>query len=127
MKIQDYILVSFLFCLSIFLLIYLPISFGEEEGEAVVVSAYGEPYGVYDLNVNQTVEVVVGDNVNRFKIEDGYVTMYEANCTDSVCILHGPMNSTYDAIVCLPNQVIVTIIKPEEEIEDEEEIDSFSS
>ncbi len=126
-RLVDYILIAFLFLISIFLLFYLPLYFGNAKGSEVVVTVDKEIYGTYDLKVNQEVEVNVDGRINVLVIEDGYVIMTDANCSDKVCIKHGAMDTTYDAIVCLPNKVIIKIVEPEEEKEDSDEIDSISS
>lgn len=129
MRWVDYCLIILLFSFSIFLLIYLPIYFGNESGSTVVVNARGETYGVYDLYENQVIEVNINGHINVIEIKDGVVNMIDANCNDKVCITHGTLDKTYDSIVCLPNQVIVKIIttKSENIEEEEDEIDSISS
>ncbi len=123
----DYIFVGFLFLSSVFLLIYLPLYFGNSKGSEVVVMVNKDTYGVYDLNLNQEVLVDVDGRINVFVIEDGLVTMIDANCRDRVCINHGSIEKTYEAITCLPNKVLIKIVKPEGEEEEIDEIDSISS
>ncbi len=53
--------------------------------------------------------VVNGDYHNEVVIENGQVQMAEANCPDKVCLHHTPIDTAGQSIVCLPNQVVVTI------------------
>lgn len=47
---------------------------------------------------------------NRIEIKDGYVSMYEADCPDQICVYASPIDEIGEMIVCLPHQLIVEIV-----------------
>ena len=77
----------------------------EGEGQAVI-SVSGEEYAVYSLSADRTVSI--GDT-NRLIIENGTVKMEWADCPDQICVSHRQISRDGESIICLPNQVVVTI------------------
>ncbi|MGN0721820.1 MAG: NusG domain II-containing protein, partial [Anaerovoracaceae bacterium] len=51
---------------------------------------------------------------NHITIKDGQVSMSYSTCRNQVCVNTGAISQTKDAIVCLPNRVVVEIISSEE-------------
>lgn len=78
----------------------------KEEGARVVVTAKGEEYGVYSLSEDTTVQI---GNTNRLVIKNGTVKMEEADCPDQICVRHKKISRSGESIICLPNEVVVTI------------------
>ena len=50
-----------------------------------------------------------GGGTNHFIIEDGLIWCDQATCPDRLCVRQGKKSLDSDTIVCLPNQVTVTI------------------
>lgn len=50
---------------------------------------------------------------NVVVIEDGKVSVTEADCPDQVCVRHGPTDQTGDPIVCLPHKLVVEVVDPD--------------
>lgn len=46
---------------------------------------------------------------NTIKISDGTVRMIEADCPDKICMHTGSISNRGQAIVCLPNKVVISI------------------
>ena len=46
---------------------------------------------------------------NHLIVKDGEIWCSEASCPDKVCVHQGKKHLNSDTIVCLPNQMIVTI------------------
>jgi hypothetical protein len=60
-----------------------------------------------DSDVTRTVRGPLGDTV--IKIEGGTVRVIDSACPNDLCIKMGSISSAGDAVVCVPNHVIVTI------------------
>lgn len=46
---------------------------------------------------------------NTIEISDGTVRMIEADCPDKICMHTGSISNRGQAIVCLPNKVVISI------------------
>ena len=62
-----------------------------------------------DGSVDEVIPGVNGGR-NRLHIEGGQVWVDEASCPDQVCVHTGKINSEGQAIICLPNRVVVEIL-----------------
>lgn len=89
--------------------------FGGSSGATVVVRSDGKVYGTYSLYEDQTIEVLNGNHINKIIIKDGHVQMIEANCHNQLCINQGSISKGNQAIVCLPNRVVIEISGGEED------------
>ena len=79
---------------------------GSRVGTTVVVTVSGEEYGRYSLLKEQVVQI--GDT-NTLIIHNHEADMLFAECPDQICVKHTPISDTDESIICLPNQVVVTI------------------
>jgi len=79
---------------------------GSGAGTTVVVTVSGEEYGRYSLLKEQIVQI--GDT-NTLVIHNHEADMLFAECPDQICVKHTPISETDENIICLPNQVVVTI------------------
>ena len=80
-------------------------STGKEAQEAVV-TVDGEVYGTYSLAKDQTIEIQDG---NRLRIQNGQAKMEWADCPDQLCVHQKAISRTGESIICLPNQVVVSV------------------
>lgn len=86
--------------------------FRQDSGEHVVeISVDGELFGTYDLTDDRTIET---GGTNRVVIEDGSAHMEWADCPDQICVNHRAISKNGESIICLPNQVVVTVVSSEE-------------
>lgn len=76
----------------------------------VVVTQGGSVVLRRPLAMNATYEIK-GENgeLNVVCVENGEVYMQEANCRDGLCIRQGHMKNPAKTIVCLPNEVVVSL------------------
>ncbi len=127
LKPMDYILVFLILFSAIYLLFYLTNYFGNINSTVVIVTVNNKEYGRYDLYKNQ--EIIVYDNghYNKLIINEGIVTMIDADCDDLLCVYSKPIEKSYETIVCLPNRVVVELSSEEENELDEDELDGFAS
>lgn len=77
----------------------------------VEVAVDGEVFGTYDLGADQTIDI---GGTNRLVIEDGAARMEWADCPDQVCVRHRAVSRDGESIICLPNQVVVSVDSTEE-------------
>lgn len=79
---------------------------GGSSGTTVIVTVSGEEYGRYSLLQEQVIQI---NDTNTLVIHEGTADMLFADCPDQVCVKHTPISNTNETIICLPNQVVVTI------------------
>ena len=79
-------------------------------GDKVKISLNGKVYGTYPLHEDRVIEVSEDGHTNHITIKDGRVSMSYSPCRNQVCVNTGAISETKDAIVCLPNRVVVEII-----------------
>lgn len=84
-------------------------------GDKVKISTDGQVYGIYPLNEDCEIDVTEDGHTNHITIKDGQVSMSYSTCRNQVCVNTGAISQTKDAIVCLPNRVVVEIISSEKE------------
>ena len=67
---------------------------------------------VETLELSKDTEITVTSSnggTNHLIVKDGEIWCSEASCPDKVCVHQGKKHLNSDTIVCLPNQMIVTI------------------
>lgn len=79
-------------------------------GDKVKISTDGQVYGIYPLNEDCEIDVTEDGHTNHITIKDGQVSMSYSTCLNQVCVNTGAISQSRDAIVCLPNRVVVEII-----------------
>ena len=79
-------------------------------GDKVKISTDGQVYGIYPLNEDCEIDVTEDGHTNHITIKDGQVSMSYSTCLNQICVNTGAISETKDAIVCLPNRVVVEII-----------------
>lgn len=114
-KVADYILLVVLLVVGIASSMY--ISMSSEAGSKVIVRTRGELYGTYSLMEDNEIVVTQDQKENIITIADGQVVMHSASCKNQVCVDHAPISMTGESIICLPNQVVVTIEGKEDEFD----------
>ena len=77
----------------------------------VVIKVDGQVVNTIPVNQNETltIEGYQGGS-NIVTIENGGVTMTDADCPDKLCVKTGRISKTGETIVCLPHRVVVEII-----------------
>ena len=83
---------------------------GSSPAGKVLVTVDGKTYGIYDIHVNQTIEIKQNGHTNNITIKDGTVSMTYSDCANQVCVDTGSISQSNDSIVCLPNKVMVEIV-----------------
>jgi len=117
MKRNDWLLASGIFLIAVAILAFQLLKAPGDNTE-VKVSIQGKVYGTYRLTQNQTIHI---DDKNTVIIEDGTARMEWADCPDQICVQHKKISRSGESIICLPNEVVVSI-----EGSEEPEVDSIA-
>lgn len=78
----------------------------KQSANIVEISLNNQIYQTVSLNTNQTINI---DNLNTVIIKDGEVYIKEASCPDKLCMKQGKISKNGEQIICLPNQITVSI------------------
>lgn len=106
----DFVIIACIIVLSIVPLLLKT----EEEADTVVITWHGQE--IYRDKLSKDNVIITPDGSNTIVIFGGKVHMEEADCPDDICKRAGEATPSHP-IVCLPNNVIVSI-------EGSEEVDS---
>lgn len=87
--------------------------YSTQEGDRVLVTANGQ-VEEYPLNRNRTIKLLNGEHYNLISIEQGRVSMTEADCPDKLCVKHKAVYRNGEMIICLPNEIFIQIESSEE-------------
>ena len=82
-----------------------------EAGNYVEITVRGESYGFYSLNEDREIPIITeGKESNHLVIAGGVADMTRADCPDKICVHHMAVSQIGETSVCLPNQVVVTVV-----------------
>ena len=110
MKKNDLILAAFVILAAAAVFAFL--HFRQDSGiRSAEVTVDGDVFGTYDLTEDQTIDI---NGTNRLVIEDGRAKMEWADCPDQVCVHHQPVYRDGESIICLPNQIVISVESTQE-------------
>ena len=101
----DLILIGALLVVS--LAVVLITTLTRREGGYVEVEKNGELIATYSLSVNGEYSLNGGTNV--LVIEGGVAYLKDANCPDKTCVKTGKIRYVNQSIICLPNEISITV------------------
>ena len=81
-----------------------------KSGISAIIEQDGET--VAELNLNKNTKFVLNDGnggSNTITVQNGHISVTEANCPDLVCVRTGAISQTGEVIACLPHKLIITI------------------
>ena len=93
---------------------WLWLSLSRSEGALVEVRVKGEVQQLLPLDSSVSLPIGEEGRLNLLVIEEGGAYMSEASCPDHVCLRRGTVRYAGETIVCLPNEVVVTVLGGEE-------------
>ena len=102
------------FLITFGILISLFFAGAGETGVYAEVTVDHSHYGTYDLGKDGEYPIEKEGHRNVLKIENGQISMIEANCPNRQCMEQGAISHSKQTIVCLPNRVLVEIKGPQE-------------
>ena len=92
----------FLLCGALFAIRH----FTASSKNSIKITVCGREQGIFDLSCDQTIRI---GETNVCEIRDGQVRMIEADCPDQLCVHQKAISRTGESIICLPNQVVVSV------------------
>ena len=121
-KLNDLFLIAVLIILSL-----MPLLFNIESNsltlmkpvlklKAAEIKIDGKIFKRVDLSVNDTFVIETDGDYNSIKVEDGAIEIVDANCPDKTCVKSGAIKNVGEVLVCVPHQLLITIINSEVEI-----------
>lgn len=91
------------------------LSFGQSTGSELIISCDGEKFGSYPLYENREIIIEQDDHLNKVTIKNGTVSMSFSDCHGQDCIHQGEISNSGEAVICLPNKVVLEITGGEAE------------
>lgn len=83
----------------------------EESGDRIVIRQAGKMIGLYSLHKDYEIIIDNDYGTNKVVVQEGQVHVVEANCRDQFCVKHNPISRNREKIVCLPNKLIIEVIR----------------
>lgn len=105
-KKRDILLLAVLLIMGAFF--YVLICF-KGDGAAVEVLVDGKVIAGYSLSEKGTYEIEGTNGSNILIIENGSAYMFDADCPDKLCVHMGKISKAGEAIICLPNKIVVRV------------------
>ena len=106
-KKADIILAVFLIVVGLAMSYIL--SFGNNTGSELTITCDGEKFGSYSLYEDREIAIERDGHINKVTIKSGTVSMNFSNCHGQDCIHQGEISKAGEAIICLPNKVVLQI------------------
>ena len=125
MKLTDIILIIFVGIFAIGLMFYTTNGLITDDNKdyEVEIRVDGEIYETYSIDDEQFVHIDTEYGFNDIQIQEGEVSIVEADCNDQICVETKAANRPGQSIVCLPHRVSIEIRGIAEE---ESEVDDIS-
>ena len=83
-----------------------------EPNARLIVKVDGEVIKTCSLEEDQV--FWLPGKTNEVSIQNGEVSMKEADCPDQICVRQKAISKEGESIICLPNKVVVSIVGGEE-------------
>lgn len=79
-----------------------------------VAQIYSSGSLIYEIDLNKSsapyeLPIENGDKRNIILVQDGKISIKEANCPNKLCVKQGSIKNSSYPIVCLPNELIIKI------------------
>ncbi len=84
-----------------------------QKGGLVRVTVDGEVKAELPLSEDTLYKVETEYGFNVIEVQDGYVSIQDADCRDQICVEHKKIHLTGETIVCLPHKLVVEIVGEE--------------
>lgn len=81
----------------------------QKPGAYVDIMIDGTSVQTMDLGKDARYEVKQDAGVNTVVVQDGSVTVQDADCPDKICEKHAAISQTGETIICLPHKLVVEI------------------
>lgn len=124
LKIFDKVVIVVLLIISILPTGLIMLAKSNKENSTIVIKVENKVekrISLNKINESKTYEFGFNDNVGYIEVKDGKVRMLEMDkeiCPNAICSDTGWIDKGYQSIVCLPNNIVVTIESSENEFID---------
>ena len=81
-----------------------------EAGAAAVVTQDGKEIRRINLATNQEITIASENGYNSLLIENGEISVNDADCGDHTCIHTGRISREGEQIVCLPHRLVIEVV-----------------
>lgn len=105
---------DFLFIFAVLVLaslVFLIITPHSTNGNTVRITVDGKPFCEKPLSEDCEIDI---NGTNTAVIKDGSVYMKSADCPDKLCIRQGKARDGSKKIICLPNKIVIEVVKKSE-------------
>lgn len=83
----------------------------KQVGDYAVVSVDGTEVARYPLDKELETDIITVGGTNTLVIKEGKASVSSASCPDLICVNHREISNVGETIVCLPNKVVISIEK----------------
>ena len=80
-----------------------------EAGAAAVIMQNGKEIRRIDLTTDQELTIAAENGYNTLLVENGTISVSDADCGDHTCIHTGRISREGEQIVCLPHKLVIEI------------------
>lgn len=95
-------------CIALFLGLYV---FNSNKGAYVQIEQNGSVIATLPIDEDAVYNVESdGKITNTVQIKNGEVSVTYADCPDQICVNHAPASLAGESIICLPNEVVVSVV-----------------
>ena len=101
------LIVIFSVLFLIFTLAAFIIGMQKPDNNKVQITVNGKAYCELELDKDGKFYIEAENGHSVISIKNKEVFVVEATCPDKLCIRHGKLHNKYDAIVCLPNKIVI--------------------
>ena len=108
---NDGILAAVIIVIAVAVLLFMNLT--KVPGNSVIVKVDGVETQRYSLEENIEFEIKTGKNNEEFNlvvIENGKVSVIDADCPDGICEDYRPIAFVGETIICLPHKVVIEIV-----------------
>ncbi|NLJ70166.1 MAG: NusG domain II-containing protein [Clostridiaceae bacterium] len=82
-------------------------------GGSVLVLKNNQEIDKFPLNENTKKMIEFDGQYNQLIIQDSKVWIESANCPNQICVKHPKIQYSGETIICLPHQLVITIVDGE--------------
>lgn len=95
-------------CVALFLGLYV---FNSNTGSYVQIEKNGSVIATLPLDEDTVYNIETNSKItNTVEIKDGEASVTYADCPDQICVNHAPVSLAGESIICLPNEVVVSVV-----------------
>lgn len=98
--------------------LFLIFSKTEKTADRIIITLDGEVYNTLSLDKAAVITIEDGKGgFNIIQVENGAVSVSEANCSNQTCVHTGSVSRSGEIIACLPHRLVISIESKDEEVD----------